>query len=194
MAPLELTIVVLLVAWQAAVAFLLILLYRQVTLLSVLTGLTPGRPQASDHPLVAGETLPLEVTERVAGLHDDQVTYLVWITSSCSSCTRFVHGLRDTWLKRPFPDRLVMLVTGSDTAARRLADSLPTGVAALFDPDATAVAERMGLASSPFAIETESGVVTGWTSIHDVEDLWRLRQARESSNAHEIALQANRVI
>lgn len=75
------------------------------------------------------------------------------------------------------------------------ASLFPPGVVAIIrDPDATAVAEALGVAVTPFAIEVESRVVTGKAYLRDVSDLVRLRDAREVSDAAEIAERMSEVL
>lgn len=189
MSGLIVALVAVLVLWQVAVALLLGLLYRQVTLLSMLTGLTPGHEQPADHGLLAGEALPPEVIARVPRLTESGVTYLVWLTSSCTSCQRLAEQLRAEAHERQFPDRLVMLISGTKTSTERMVQmlSIDARLEVIVDPDASEIVDRLGLPASPFAVEVESTVVTGWSSTQSTDDLWRLREARQDSSAHELA-------
>jgi hypothetical protein len=159
-----------------------LVLLRQVTLLSLRTGLVS--PSKQRNALVLGEPVPDALLEAAPALRDEShVSYVVWLTSTCSACSELADQLR----KGAIPNPIVAMVTGTDLRARELTSRLETVATVVAEPAAASIVAELGLDASPFAVEVERGRITGWTALRGIDELEQLRTARESSDASEWA-------
>lgn len=179
------TLVVALVVWHVVMTIVLLVVLRQVAVLSVVTGLSKRTQREAT--LVIGGTVPGTLTEAVPELFEPgTVHYVVWLTGQCLACTSLADELVSPQ-GADFVEPIVLILTGSDTGARRIAERLSGRVArVVLDPAATTVVNELGLDAYPFAIEVERGLITGWTGVASLHDLKVLRGARAHSNASSV--------
>lgn len=170
---------------QIVFAVLIVLLYRQVTIISLRLGLIQG--PTSEPVLVVGKALPESVTRELPGLLDTGIAYLLWMTSTCASCRRLAEEIERRAAAEPLVGELVTLLSGSGEVANRMAERVSHSSTVLRDPDAERVVEALALDASPFVVEVEKGVITGWVAPDSLDDIRRLCEARMTSDAHEWA-------
>lgn len=176
--------------WQATIAFCLAILFRQVTVLSHKVGLL-DLEGPSEFEFVAGLPLPTAVIT-AASIDPDYVTYVLWLSSECATCGHLASELRTVEGGSP-EERFVFLVTGAGRTSDEMTDQVKHLGSVVRDPSAKRLVSLLTLDRSPFVIESESHVVTGWNRVESLKDLDVLRNARISSNASSIAARARSV-
>jgi len=181
-AALEIALVGLLVLWQVVVAVLLAVLFRQVTLISTAVGLV--KEERDDH-LLLGRPVPQEFEAQIAATGARRV-YVIWLSSSCSTCSAFAEELGSAAAKNAWTETSVILLTGSGRATETIA-ALMDGIGELVvDPLASAAVEALTLDQSPFVVEVRDGVISGWAALRTFDDLTRLRDSTASADPDEV--------
>ena len=165
---------VLVCAWLGVLTFVVMLLVRQVGLLTVRLSMATQTMSLDEDGPEVGSSLPEDVAEVMP---EGQLAYILLISASCEPCRELVVELDG----RGFQQGVVALVPGSQDQAGELAALLPQGIPVVFDPEATQLAESLELESTPFAIEVESGMVT--RKVHLFEGASALIEFVESGNA-----------
>jgi hypothetical protein len=153
MSALAIVALVLVCVWLGLLTFVVVLLVRQVGLLTVRLSMATQAISLDDDGPEVGSTLPEDVAEVVP---DGERAYLLLISASCEPCRELVVELDG----HQFEQSVVALVPGRQEQASELAALLPPGMRVVVDPEATQLAESLDLESTPFAIEVEGGTVT----------------------------------
>lgn len=153
MSALAIGALVLVCVWLSALTFVVVLLVRQVGLLTVRLSMATQAISLDDDGPEIGSTLPEEVAEVMTG---DKRAYLLLISASCEPCRELVVELEG----HRFEQSVVALVPGRQEQAEELAALLPTGIRVVVDPEATQLTDSLDLESTPFAIEVEGRTVT----------------------------------
>jgi hypothetical protein len=153
MSALAIVALVLVCAWLGVLTFVVVLLVRQIGLLTVRLSVATQAISLDDDGPEVGSALPEDVAEVMPA---DERAYLLLISASCEPCRELVVELDG----HRFEQSVVALVPGREEQAGELAALLPTGIRVVLDPEATQLAESLDLESTPFAIEVEGGTVT----------------------------------
>jgi hypothetical protein len=164
MSALAIAALVLVCIWLGVLTLVVVLLVRQIGLLTVrLSVASQAFSLDNDGPEV-GSSLPEEVTSVVPELMEER-SYLLLISSSCTPCRELVSDLQGE--QRFEEQKIVALVPGHEDQAREMAALLPPGIRVVLDPDAARVAGAIDLESTPFAVEVERGMVTRKVFLHE---------------------------
>jgi hypothetical protein len=164
MSTLAIAALVLVCIWLGVLTLVVVLLVRQIGLLTVrLSVASQAFSLDNDGPEV-GSSLPEEVTSVVPELMEER-SYLLLISSSCTPCRELVSDLQGE--QRFEEQKIVALVPGHEDQAREMAALLPSGIRVVLDPDAARVAGAIDLESTPFAVEVERGMVTRKAFLHE---------------------------
>jgi hypothetical protein len=164
MSALAIAALVLVCIWLGVLTLVVVLLVRQIGLLTVrLSVASQAFSLDNDGPEV-GSSLPEEVTSVVPELMEER-SYLLLISSSCTPCRELVSDLQGE--QRFEEQKIVALVPGHEDQAREMAALLPSGIRVVLDPDAARVAGAIDLESTPFAVEVERGMVTRKVFLHE---------------------------
>ena len=153
MSALAIVALVLACVWLGALTFVVVLLVRQVGLLTVRLSMATQAISLDDDGPEVGSILPEDVAEVMP---DGERAYLLLISASCEPCRELVVELDG----HQFEQSVVALVPGRQEQASELAALLPPGIRVVVDPEATQLTESLDLESTPFAIEVEEGTVT----------------------------------
>ena len=153
MSALAIVALVLVCVWLGLLTFVVVLLVRQVGLLTIRLSMATQAISLDDDGPEVGSALPEDVAEVVP---DGERAYLLLISASCEPCRELVVELDG----HQFEQSVVALVPGRQEQASELAALLPPGMRVVVDPEATQLAESLDLESTPFAIEVEGGTVT----------------------------------
>ncbi|MDQ3863564.1 MAG: hypothetical protein M3317_08710 [Actinomycetota bacterium] len=153
MSTLAIAALVLVCAWLGVLTFVVMLLVRQVGLLSVRLSMATQTTSLDDDGPEIGSSLPEDVAEVMP---EGEPSYLLLISAGCEPCRELVADLAT----QRFEQGVVALVPGHQEQAGELAALLPPGIKVVLDPEATQLAESMDLESTPFALEVERGTVT----------------------------------
>lgn len=160
--------------WLAIVSFVVLLLVRQLGLLTVLVQ-QGGPPVVMDQDgLDVGEKIPDEVLTALP--LNGEPTYVLLLSTTCGPCRELADDLNGTDVDAP----LVALIAGADELADALVDMLPNDFHVVRDPDATSLARSLRMNSSPFAMELQTDTVTGKGYVNTRDDLLRLINARRN--------------
>jgi hypothetical protein len=152
MSTLAIAALVLVCAWLGVLTFVVVLLVRQVGLLTVrVTTATQAMSLDDDGPDI-GSSLPEDVAEVMP---EGERAYLLLISAGCDPCRELVAELDG----HRFEQKIVALVPGRQEQAAELAALLPPEIRVVLDPEAIQMTESLDLESTPFALEVENGTV-----------------------------------
>jgi hypothetical protein len=162
MSALAVAALVLVCIWLGVLTLVVILLVRQIGLLTVrLSVAGEATPLDNDGPEI-GSSVPEDVAEVLPDQAEEHA-YLLLISSTCTPCWELVADLG----QRRFEQNIVALVPGHGEKAGELAALLPSGIQTVVDPEATRLAGALQLESTPFALEVEHGTVTRKAYLHE---------------------------
>ena len=153
MSALAIAALVLVCIWLGVLTLVVVLLVRQIGLLTVRLSVADRALSVDNDGPEVGSSVPEEVA--LPDLEEERA-YLLLISAGCTPCRELVADLGD----RRFEQNIVALVPGSEEQASELAALLPPGIRAVLDPEATSLAESLEIQSTPFALEVERGTVT----------------------------------
>ena len=159
MSPLAIVALVLVCAWLGVLTFVVMLLVRQVGLLTVrLSVATQAMPLDDDGPEL-GSSLSEDVAEVMP---EEDPAYLLLISADCDPCRELAAELEG----HSFEQAIVALVPGRQEQASALAALLPHDIRTVLDPEATELAESLDLESTPFALEIKHGTIARKVHLH----------------------------
>jgi hypothetical protein len=153
MSALAIAALVLVCAWLGVLTLVVVLLVRQVGLLTVRFSMATQALSLDDDGPEIGSRLPEDVAEVMP---EEERSYLLLISAGCDPCRELVAELAG----HRFEQGAVALVPGRQEQAGEIAALLPPGIQAVLDPEATQLAESLDLESTPFVLEVEHGTVT----------------------------------
>jgi hypothetical protein len=153
MSALAIAALVLVCAWLGILTFVVVLLVRQVGLLTVRLSMATQAMSLDDDGPEIGSSLPEDVAEVMP---EGERAYLLLISAGCDPCRELVAELDG----HHFEQKVVALVPGRQEQAGELAALLPPGMRVVLDPVATQLTESLDLESTPFVLEVRSGTVT----------------------------------
>src|ERR687893_5900 len=162
MSALAVAALVLVCLWLGTLTLVVVLLVRQVGLLTVRLSVA-GEAASLDND---GPEIGSSVPEDVALVLPDQAeehAYLLLISSTCLPCWELATDLAE----HRFEQNIVALVPGHGEKAGELAALLPSSMRVVLDPEATRLAGALQLESTPFALEIERGAVTRKAYLHE---------------------------
>ena len=161
MSALAIAALVLVCIWLGTLTLVVVLLVRQVGLLTVRLSVA-GEAASLDND---GPEIGSSVPEDVAVVLPDQAeehAYLLLVSSTCLPCWELATDLGE----HRFEQNIVALVPGHGEKAGELAALLPSSMRVVLDPEATRLAGALQLQSTPFALEIERGAVTRKAYLH----------------------------
>jgi hypothetical protein len=146
---------VLVCVWLGVLSFVVVLLVRQIGLLTVRLSVAGQALSLDNDGPEVGSKVPDEVASVLPNPEEGRA-YLLLVSATCAPCRQLVADIGE----RHFEQAIVALVPGSEQVAGELASLLPSGIQAVLDPDASRLAEALKIHSTPFALETVNGTVT----------------------------------
>ena len=146
---------VLVCVWLGVLSFVVVLLVRQIGLLTVRLSVAGEALSLDNDGPEVGSKVPDEVASVLPNPEEGRA-YLLLLSATCAPCRELVTDVGE----RHFEQAIVALVPGSEHMAGELASLLPSGIQAVLDPDASRLAEALNIHSTPFALETVNGTVT----------------------------------
>ena len=160
MSALAIAALVLVCIWLGVLTFVVILLVRQIGLLTVRLSIASQTLSLDDDGPELGSSVPEDVASVLP--EPEERAYLLLISAGCDPCRELAADLHG----RRFEQNIVALVPGREELASELAALLPSGMRVVRDPKATSLAESLALESTPFALEVESGTVIRKAHLH----------------------------
>jgi thiol-disulfide isomerase/thioredoxin len=180
---LETIAIVLACAWLALLTLVVLLLTRQLGLLTLrLDQFAPESTAPVDTPTIGTDLLGVlrqVAPELVGGLR-----YVVFMSATCAPCRELAPELHAVHAGAEF----AVVISGPESTAAGLVAALPHRWTVISDPGASQIVGEIGLRHTPTALELDDGVVTGRAVLNQAQDLQRLIDARARSNAAEIGL------
>jgi hypothetical protein len=156
MSTLETIALVSAAAWMAVLSLIILLLVRQIGILTVRLERDEQPPEHAYGGIEIGRTVPTAVADALPPLNGD-ATYVLLVGASCPPCRELA-----TDLELPAAaGRVIVALTGPDQLATAFCDLLPDGVEVVVDPDASVVHEGLSVSTTPFAVELTGQTVTG---------------------------------
>jgi hypothetical protein len=164
---LETVALVLVAAWLALISVLVLLLVRQVGLITVRLdrARSAGAPVADG--LAVGEHLPPEVTDRLPDTVAQTRGYLLVLGAVCQPCRQLLDDLRDARFDAP----VHAVVSGSTEHADAVMELVPDTMQAVTEPAATAIVHALEIESTPFVFEVKEGQITAKAMVRGAEHL-----------------------
>jgi hypothetical protein len=163
--------------WLGTLTLVVVLLVRQIGLLTVrlsVVGQAQAFSLANDGPEVGGN-VPEEVAAALPEVGGGRA-YVLLISASCTPCRELAAGIR----QHDFEQTVMALVPGHEELADELVALLPPGVRVVRDPEATELAQALSISSTPFAVEVERGIVTKKAYLFDgASDLIKFVEAEK---------------
>jgi hypothetical protein len=154
MSGLAITALLLACAWLGVLTLVVVLLVRQVGLLSLRLSHVVHDQTFSlddDGPEVGG-SLPEEVSAAMSHLEGERA-YLLLASASCGSCREVLADIGSHHFEQP----VTALIPGREELSSEIATLLPPGVRAVLDPEASKLADALKIHSTPFAVEIQDG-------------------------------------
>jgi hypothetical protein len=161
MSALAIAALVLVCIWLGVLTLIVVLLVRQIGLLTVRLSIASQTLSLDDDGPEVGSSLPEDVAS-VLPDQEEEPAYLLLISAGCDPCRELVADLGG----RHFEQNIAALVPGREEQAGEVATLLPSGIRVVRDPEATRLAESLNLESTPFALEVERGVVARKAFLH----------------------------
>jgi hypothetical protein len=146
---------ILVCVWLGVLSFVVVLLVRQIGLLTVRLSVASQALSVDNDGPEVGSKVPEEVSSVVPDLERESA-YVLLLSATCAPCRELASDVGG----RRFEQNIVTLVPGDEQMAGELASLLPSGMHTVLDPEATRLADVLGVSSTPFALEVENGVVT----------------------------------
>lgn len=141
--------------WLALLTFVLILVIRQIALLTVRLSVNgQAFSLANDGPEV-GSNVSEEILSTLPVLERKR-THVLLISATCAPCRELVTELSE----HRFEPSVIALVAGREELAEGLIALLPSNFQVVRDPQATTVAQALNVKSTPFALTLEDGTVS----------------------------------
>jgi hypothetical protein len=162
MSALAIAALVLVCIWLGILTLVVVLLVRQIGLLTVRLSVAGEATSLDDDGPEVGSSVPEDVTVVLPDQAEEHA-YLLLISSTCTPCWELVADLGE----HRFEQKIVALVPGHEEHAGELAALLPSGIRVVLDPEATRLAGALQLESTPFVLEVERGTVARKAYLHE---------------------------
>jgi hypothetical protein len=154
--------------------FVVLLMTRQISLLTVrLTMLSPYE-SADDDGVAVGTRLPDQVMAALEQITPDQngdARTVMFLSGICTTCRSLAAKLAP----QDLDPGSVVLVGGRPEKAEEVLSLLPDEIPTGAEPEASIVSQALGVTSVPFAFQIRGDVVVAKTFLHSAADLERLR-------------------
>lgn len=176
MTDVETVALVLAAIWLGLLTLVVVLLVRQLGLIVARLEEEPsGFSLANDGPPI-GDELPEEAAAALPSVNGG-ASYLMLMSATCGPCRKLATDLQDTLLGVP----VTAIVPGREEPAAALVEMLPTEIHVVRDPEASELAEMLGIRSSPFGVALDGTTVSGKSYLNRVADLMRLIHSQEKA-------------
>jgi len=179
MTGLQEALVVVLALWLGVLTLVVVLLVRQLSLLTVRLSFAAPYVAADADGLDIGSPVPSSLNEQVA--LDGEPRTLLFLSATCAPCREIASALSS----KGVGDGVLAVIAGDPESAGAVSTLLPSSVETVVDPEATQVARALQVTSVPFGLRVEHGIVSAKAYLHAPEDLDRLDFAKASTTGAE---------
>lgn len=180
MSALETVVVALVAGWLAVLTIVVLALVRELGLLKTRASTSEA---LDEDGLPIGSPVPRTAKAVVPRL-DRELVYLLFVSPSCGPCSALLDELRGATLP---PAHVHVVIGGGGPRATELAALVPATFDVVVGDDAAAVTSALEVRGTPFALQIENGIVTGKAVVHSPDELARLIQAHDYSDARDMA-------
>jgi len=167
MSPLELTAVVVVAAWLAAVTLVTLLLVRQVGLVTVRLDRDLQGAAPVEDGLEVGDPVPEPVRAWLDGRGGPQ--FILILGAVCGPCRELAADLEDRSVGSP----VLAIISGNPSSARTLQEALPAAIPSMLDPTAHAAVRALAISTTPFVFEVRGGRIAAKAALRGAEHLER---------------------
>jgi hypothetical protein len=151
--------------WIGVLSLVVILLVRQVGLLTVRL----DRQREEEAPVMEGiplgEALPQDVVTALPAMNGS-ATYVLLLGGMCPPCQQLALGMKDE-----SPQQAIVAVISGEEGGDAIAELLAPHAQVVREPQASAIANGLGVATTPFAVEVVSGEVVGKAVVRGLDHL-----------------------
>jgi hypothetical protein len=172
---------VLVVVWIGVLTIVVLLLVRQVGLVTVRLDLR----RDLDAPIADGIGLGTEIGPSVARHVDAEKAYVLILGAVCGPCRELALDLSQQRFAHP----VVAFISGSAELAQGIADLLPSGMNVVLDPEALVAVQELEIETTPFVFQIEGGRVTAKAALRGAEHLLRFVESPNTALVIEPELQ-----
>lgn len=174
--------------WLGILTLVMILVVRQIALLTVRFSLMGNTfSLANDGPGV-GSPLP-EMMKAMLPEIEWERAHILSLSANCTPCRVLAAELNGHRFKSP----IIALLAGPRELADGLALSLPLDFRIVRDPDATALAQALQIKSIPFAVAVENGVCVRKAYMHSSADFVAVVESSETSEEKVLHMEVEHV-
>lgn len=167
--------------WSGVLSVVVLALIRELAILRFRMDRVGNGFSVDRDGLEIGHEIP-EVVR--AALHElnGQPVYVVILSATCTPCWQFARS----FLLDP-EVRAVALLSGSEQHADEMEVLFPRHVRVIRDPVARRLAEALRVRSTPFALQLETGRISGKAYLRNADELTDLVEARRKQVVAPIA-------
>ncbi len=163
----ETLVIAALAVWMVCLTGAVLLCVKQIGILTLqLDRSAVSSATAADDGPALGTSVPDDNVARTGALGEAR-GWVLMLTATCGACREVAErlgGLGDGAL-------WTVLLSGSGPHADELDEMLPSWCEIIRDPDATRIAQQMGLRTAPFALELVGRRIVAKAAIGGIEDL-----------------------
>lgn len=164
------TALIVLAVWCAVLTLVVLACIRQIAVFGLRIDKTLfSGTEPVDDGLELGSPIPPEVTELFAGIPTDGPSFLVLMSSTCTTCRDLAFELSDTTFDRP----VVTLVAGRSELVDIIVAALPVSTTVVRDPEATLAAKALDIKTTPFVFEFRRGELAAKAALRGADHLKR---------------------
>ncbi len=150
-------------AWMVVLTVVLVLVVRQIGLITVRLGRNEPEAATADDGLDVGDAVPAAALEHLPASGSGRRLAL-FVSVNCFPCREMA-----SVLDRVDYSELTAVVVGADPTD--MLSLLPDDISVVSGPDATACAEGFSISTVPFVFEVRDGTVTGKAVLRGLPDL-----------------------
>ena len=176
---------IIVVLWAASISIIIIVLIRQVSLISVRLNLQMRLPDMSEYG--TGPELGTLIPESVSNAVPRTVTILA-LEGTCGPCHELAAALPSR--AQDLIGTLAIFLAGKGRPTEELKKVIPSWVKVIEDPDATQLSREMNLSRTRWALRLHNGVVVGHADVSDINNLREL-MASELPDLFKISNERN---
>jgi hypothetical protein len=186
MSALEVTALVFTAVWLGVVSLAVLLLVRQVGVLTVRLDVASRLISPAKNGLPVGTAIPRDAATELPQLQEG-VHYLLALSSTCDPCRELVARLDGN----PLPEPVIALVSGPSDRTEGFVALLPPGVQVIRDPEADSLLKSLQIETTPFAVEVKDGAISGNAVLTEATDLQRLMEAQSENGRSKRPVSGN---
>jgi hypothetical protein len=172
-------------AWCAVLSVVVLACIRQIAVLGLRIDKTLfSGTDPVDDGIALGSRVPPQVAELFGALPAGGPSFLVLMSSTCTTCRDLAVELSDTVFAAP----VVTLVAGRSELVGVVVDALPASTAVVRDPQATAAARALDVKTTPFVLEFRRGEVAAKAAPRGADHLKRFIGEAAAVSDEELTL------